>query len=202
MPQEIYGTPYFITVEERNKVADLDLSDNPHLEKFRDMFIFQCMIGCRFGDLLRLTPANVIDGVLEYIPHKTIHRVAKVVRVPLNDKCMAIYDRYKDRPTKSLFPIYPINLYNDAIRECLTKAGVTRVVTTINSQTRKEEQHHINEIASSHMARRTFIGNLYKQVKDPNLIASMSGHVTGSKAFARYRTIDDDMKKKLIDLIK
>ncbi len=201
-PQEIYGTPYFIDVEERNKVVELDLSAEPHLEMFRDMFIFQCMIGCRFGDLLRLTPANVIDGVLEYIPHKTIHRLAKVVRVPLNDKCIAIYEKFKDRPTKAIFPIYPINKYNDAIRECLPRAGVTRMVTVINYLTKLEEQHPINEIASSHMARRTFIGNLYKQVQDPNLIASMSGHVNGSKAFARYRTIDDDMKKNLIGLIQ
>ena len=52
------------------------------------------------------------------------------------------------------------------------------------------------------MARRTFIGNLYKLVKDPNLVASMSGHANGSVAFARYSAIDDDMKKELIDLIK
>ena len=59
----------------------------------------------------------------------------------------------------------------------------------------------LNEIASSHMARRTFIGNMYKKVKDPDLIGSMSGHVEGSKAFARYRTIDDDMKRELVDMI-
>ena len=51
------------------------------------------------------------------------------------------------------------------------------------------------------MARRVFIGNLYKQVKDPNLVASMSGHVDGSHAFARYRTIDDEMKIELVNLI-
>jgi integrase len=52
------------------------------------------------------------------------------------------------------------------------------------------------------MARRTFIGNLYRSAKDPNLVASMSGHANGSVAFARYRVIDDDMKKSLVELIK
>ena len=51
------------------------------------------------------------------------------------------------------------------------------------------------------MARRTFIGNMYKKVKDPDLIGSMSGHVEGSKDFARYRTIDDDMKRELVEMI-
>lgn len=32
------------------------------------------------------------------------------------------------------------------------------------------------EVASSHRARRTFIGNIYKKVKDPNLIGALSGH--------------------------
>ena len=29
----------------------------------------------------------------------------------------------------------------------------------------------------------------------------MSGHTNGSQAFARYRTIDDEMKKELIGML-
>ena len=58
------------------------------------------------------------------------------------------------------------------------------------------------DFGSSHLARRTFVGNLYKQVKDPNLVGALSGHKEGSKAFARYRTIDDEMKQQLVDLLK
>ena len=63
------------------------------------------------------------------------------------------------------------------------------------------ELHPICEVASSHMARRTFVGNLYKSVKDPNLIGKMSGHKEGSKAFARYRDISDDDLKDTIKLL-
>ena len=51
------------------------------------------------------------------------------------------------------------------------------------------------------MARRTFIGNLYKKVKEPNMVGALSGHVEGSKAFARYRDIDEDIKKDLVSLL-
>ncbi len=51
-------------------------------------------------------------------------------------------------------------------------------------------------------ARRTFIGNIYKKVKDPNLVGVLSGHKEGSKAFSRYREIDDEMKKELINLLE
>ena len=68
--------------------------------------------------------------------------------------------------------------------------------------TRQEVQRPLNEIASSHLARRTFVGNLYKQVKDPNLIAKLSGHAEGSRAFARYRSIDEDMRKDLVNMLE
>lgn len=51
------------------------------------------------------------------------------------------------------------------------------------------------------MARRKFIGNLYRKVQDPSLIGSMSGHAEGSRAFARYRDIDKKMKKDTVSLI-
>ena len=66
----------------------------------------------------------------------------------------------------------------------------------------EEEKNPINEIASSHFARRTFCGILYKEAKDPNAIDLMSGHAEGSKAFARYREIDEDMKKDLVNLLE
>jgi hypothetical protein len=66
----------------------------------------------------------------------------------------------------------------------------------------EDEKRVLYEIASSHLAQRTFVGNLYKQVKDPNLVGSLSGHKEGSKAFARYREIDEQMKRELVDLLK
>ena len=84
------------------------------------------------------------------------------------------------------------------INTVLKMAGIDRIVTILNPLTRKEKQHPIYEIASSHRVRRTFIGNLYKKVKDPNLVGALSGHKEGSRAFARYRDIDEGMKKDLV----
>ena len=39
-----------------------------------------------------------------------------------------------------------------------------------------------------------------KLVKDPNLVSALTGHVEGSRAFTRYRTIDIDMKKDLVKI--
>ena len=92
--------------------------------------------------------------------------------------------------------------YNYAIKDMFAASGLKRLVTVINPTTGEEEKRPLNEIASSHLARRTFIGNLYKKVKDPNLVGALSGHKEGSKAFARYRDIDDEMKNDLIKMLE
>lgn len=56
-----YGNPFYLTSEERNVLYDADLSDNPKLAVIRDIFVFHCYIGCRVGDLYRLTRENIKD---------------------------------------------------------------------------------------------------------------------------------------------
>ena len=219
---EHYGTPFYLTIEERNKIAETDLQaawDNTDEEKKRelkelatltisnimiqrDIFIFQCLIGCRVGDLLKLTQDNIINNAVEYIPHKTIGKQPKAVRVPLNKRALALVEKYDGVDKKGrLMPFISAQKYNQAIKAALVLCGIDRQVTILNSLTGKEEKQPIWKVASSHMARRTFIGNLYKKVQDPNLIGSMSGHAEGSKAFVRYRDIDEDMKKNVVSLI-
>lgn len=202
MPKSLYGTPFYLTIEERDKIYNTDFSDSADLDEYRDMFIFQCMVGCRHSDLITFTPKNINDGVLEYIPKKTIKHTAHSVRVPLTDKAIAIAKKHTKSEDEPLFPMHFNFKFNDAIREILKRADISRMVTVLNPVTRLEEKRPLYEVGTSHMARRTFIGNLYKQVRDPNIVASMSGHANGSVAFQRYRTIDDDIKRDIVELIE
>lgn len=198
--ESVYGTPIYITLQERDKIIDLELSARPQLAIQRDIFIFQCYIGCRVSDLYRFTSSNVLGEFLEYIPSKTIKENPKTVRVPLHSNAQAIIERYKGVGEK-LLPFISSQKYNDAIKTIFKLAGLDRMVTIIDPLTRKEVKKPLFSVASSHMARRTFIGNLYKQVKDPNLVSAMSGHKENSKAFSRYREIDDDIKRTLINIL-
>ena len=200
--QERYGTPYYLTLDERNKIAIFDLSNRHKLEIQRDIFVFQCCVGCRVSDLVRFTPANIVDGALEYVPTKTKTDCTDIVRVPLNNTALYLVNKYRGIDRKGrLFPFVSPQKYNDDIKVIFTLCGVTRSVLIYDSTRGREVRRPLNQIASSHLARRTFIGNLYKQVKDPALVSSMSGHKDGSKAFARYRNIDDDIKRELVDLL-
>ncbi len=197
----VYGTPIYITIEERNQIYNKNLSSRPQLAIQRDIFVFQCLIGCRVGDLYKMKKSHLINGAIEYIPRKTKDGRPITVRVPLNDTAQEILKRYEGNEGNSLLPFISEQKYNDAIKKIFELSEVTRIVTVINPTTREEEKKPISEIASSHMARRTLIGNLYKKVKDPNLVGSLTGHKEGSKAFARYRDIDEDMKKELVSLL-
>lgn len=198
---ERYGTPIYLTKEELKQIYEADFSKKPSLEVQRDIFVFQCNIGCRVGDMMRLTKRDVINGTIEYIPNKTIKDDAKTVVVPLNKMAKAIIEKYKDLPGDQLLPFVASQNYNYAIKDVVKEAGVTRLVTTLNQLTRTEEKRPIYEVASSHMARRTFIGNIYKQVKDQRLVSSLTGHSDGSRAFTRYRNIDREMKQDLVNIL-
>lgn len=203
--REQYGKPIFLSMEERDRLASFDLSSRPSLEIQRDIFIFQCFAGCRVGDLMRLTASNIDEnGILEYIPSKTKDGRdedgnAIQPRVPLSAQALAIVEKYKGKDEKGrLFPFIAPQNYNEAIKEALKIAGFTHIVVTYDAATNKEIHTEFYKVASSHMARRTFCGIGYKLTKDPNIIGTMSGHVRGSKAFARYHNIDDDDRREVI----
>ncbi len=201
MPTEQYGDPIYLTMDDVGAIAYADFSDDKSLEEQRDIFVFQCIMGCRVGDLMRLTKADVVNGVLEYIPDKTIRTRTKTIKVPLNDYALEIVKRYKDRPGERLLPFISSQNYNENIKVILKKAGVTYLVTKLDPITRRPVKVPINTIASSHIARRTFVGNLYKGIKDPAIISSLTGHAEYSRSFSRYRNIDMDVKRETVDLL-
>lgn len=196
----VYGDPIYISVDEREQLYRTNLARHPQLAIQRDIFVFQCLVGCRVGDLYRMTKRNIINGAIEYVARKTTEGRPVTVRVPLNATAREILARYAD--CDRLFPFISEQKYNVAIKRAFLAARLRRPVTVINPTTREPEIWPLNEIASSHMARRCFVGNLYKKVKDPNLVGALSGHKEGSKAFARYRDIDEEMKVDLVRLLE
>ncbi len=207
---EKYGTPIILTLDERNQIADFDLSATPHLERQRDIFVFQCLVGCRVSDLLKMTPDNVVDGQITYIPRKTQDNKPVTAEIPLNARALAILDKYRNmdlsaykskRNPNPLLPFISSQKYNETIKEIFKVCGINRMVTVLDPVSGEQMQKPFYEVASSHLARRTFVGLLYNQIQDPNLISSMSGHVEGSREFARYRKIEREAKEKAVNLI-
>jgi len=79
----------------------------------------------------------------------------------------AIRERTNKCSLRNLFPVGPTDLYN--------------------REKKIEEYKKLYELASSHLARRTFVDILCQAGEPIHVVASMSGHSENSKAFDRYR---------------
>jgi integrase len=198
MPSEAYGTPYYLTLDERNKLYAHDMSARPKIEIQRDIHIFHCVVGCRVGDLGRMKKTNIIDGALEYIAGKTKDGNPKTVRVPLNKIALEILEKYKDIEGERLLPFIEPQKHNDDLKIAYKLAGIDRIVTIMCPKTRLDIQKPLYEVASSHLARRTLAGNVYKIYKDTKIVGSITGHSPNSKAMARYVHVDDEMKNEVL----
>lgn len=200
MPQEVYGDPFFLTTEEREQLAKYDqLTKAKGVQ--RDIFIFQCYTGCRLSDLYALSYANIKDGWLVYTPQKTSRADARVVEVPLAPIALRLVEEYKGVDMKGrLFPFISDIKYNCAIRYVLKAAGIDRPVMWRDPKTGVSIPRPIYEVASSHLARRTFAQIAYSSTGDKRLAASLTGHSENSRAFNRYSEVTREMKKKALGL--
>ena len=153
-------------------------------------------MGRCISDLYRMTKRSIIDGAVEYMPRKTKDGNPVVVRVPLLTATKEILDKYKDLPGDAILPLVSQQKYIIAIKKILKHAGIDRTVTWLNPTTGEPEPRPIYEVLSSHSARKAFAGNMYKNVKDPNLVCALTGHKEGSKAFNRYRMIDEETNRQ------
>lgn len=195
--QDVYGTPIFLTIAEREQIYRFE-GLSPTMAIQRDIFIFQCLVGCRVSDLLSFTHDNVHEGFLEYVQQKVKKDNPTTVRVPLCDTAMEIINRYADLEDGRLLPFISDVKYNVCIKRIVQQAGVDRLVLVRNSRTGDVERRPIYEVAASHLARRTFMANMYKQTKSERIVSSFTGHVDSSRAFKRYTTVDDEMKIEAI----
>lgn len=199
--QEVYGTPFYLTIDERKQLEELDFKDDPRLGLHRDLFVFHCCVGCRVSDLFSFTRDNIVGTQLHYIARKTKEGRPITIQVPLNSTAQRILEKYKDVEGGRLFPESAYVSYNSDIKKMLKAVGIDRHVVVIDQKTRESVSRPIYEVASTHMARRTFIGNVYKKFKDQNMVSALTGHKPGSTAFVRYRDIDDEMKQEMVDAI-
>src|ERR1017187_1061110 len=61
----------YLTESEIKNLYDLDLSENPRLERVRDLFIVGCYTGLRFSDFSQIASENIKNGFISIRTQKT-----------------------------------------------------------------------------------------------------------------------------------
>jgi len=65
----------YLTYEEIAKIYQTDLSENPHLIEYRDLFVLACLTGLRFSDFSTLRPEDLQRDMLYKKQEKSDHWV-------------------------------------------------------------------------------------------------------------------------------
>ena len=170
-------------------------------ELVKDIFLFQCSIGCRYSDIpyFKVTHFDFDSDTqtFSWIQQKTNKRVS----VPVNVVSGEIFRKYSSgkSPTQILFPKLSIQKFNKTLKLLLKDLGFNRLVThpkKIGSKLVDTDQKFLWELISSHGGRRSFIKNMIDVgTMDYKTIMSMSGHRSMSE-FEKYVSVTkNDLKK-------
>lgn len=187
----MYDAPFFLKADELKKV--MNTSVPTELQQTKDLFILNCALGCRIGDLLRLTMDHVAvsdDGIpfVHYIPSKTAREqvVNQEVQTPLIRPALEIILRTKlDFKVRS--PKYAKQVYNKLLRQLLEHCGINRPISIYNMEKGDNIYKPLHEVASSKLARKTHVDMLTK-VQINYYAAGL--HREGSGAVFRYTQLE------------
>ncbi len=161
----------YVTQAEIDRIKELPYEPFSKKDIVRDLFLFCCCTGFRYGDLVSLIPVNFSNGMVNKLTGKTGKRVV----VPLNPMAKAIAEKFEYHFQNRL--TYEQE-FNQLIKEICREADMNEIfrkVYTING-VRKEEVFQKWEVISSHTCRRSFCTNLFKRGMNLEDIALFSGH--------------------------
>ncbi|GGB01849.1 site-specific integrase [Puia dinghuensis] len=169
----------YLDEAELAKIAALQLSDQPRLDRVRDLFMIGAYTGLRFSDFMQLQPHHFKNGFIDLTQTKTNNPVT----IPIHPKVKEIFDKYKDtRPPK-----ISNQKFNDYIKDVCKEAKITELVeiTQTKGGATVKTVAEKYKLVSSHTGRRSCATNLYKKGLPIQTIMAITGHKT-EKAFRIY----------------
>lgn len=171
----------YLTDQEVKTILLLDLSDKPHLERSRDIFIVGCYTGLRYQDIISLNRGNITGNYLNTVQAKTGDRVT----IPLLPQVLAILEKY-DYQFKSNAKI------NEQLKKVCEKAKINQVIRRKSyvKGVLVDKAYKKFELVSSHTGRRSFATNSYQKGIPTATIMKITGHRT-EKSFYKYIKLDN-----------
>jgi len=188
-----------VLVNDKGKNGDPIYWNN--LELVKDIFTFQCSVGCRWGDIHKMSVGmfKIEKGFFVWTMDKTKDSVV----VPENPISLGIFMKYSKGKSleQKLFPKYSQPKFNKNIKKVGEILGFKRLVKReimVGGDVREgtEKDVYTYELLSSHSGRRSFIKNLIDLgTMDNWSIMKLSGHKTIS-SFQKYISVNkEDIRK-------
>jgi len=173
----------YLSAEQLERLYKHDFSENSRLDRVRDLFLVGCWTGLRFSDFTNIKAKNIQGDFIEIRTQKT----GESVVIPIHDTVRAILNKYKDITSNSLPPAISNVKMNLYIKETVKEAKLTDIISVERTRAGLTtiKQQPIDELVSTHTARRSFASNMFKMGVPSIVIMAVTGHRT-EKAFMKY----------------
>ncbi|WP_216689036.1 hypothetical protein [Hymenobacter siberiensis] len=170
----------FLTEEEIDKVWAIKHL-NGTMARYRDIFVFACITGFRWSDIIRSKQMVVQNGLLTILTQKNRGNA----KVPMTDRIRLILDRYNG--DLNVVPLPKLNL---AVKELAQMAGLDKPVHYYRHKLREAVVYEepMWKLLSMHCGRRSFITNSFTKGFSVNEILEMIGS-SDAKVLGGYLAI-------------
>ncbi|SDE00799.1 site-specific integrase [Riemerella columbipharyngis] len=189
----------FLTPAEFQKFRAFQIpAEKKHLEKIRDIFLFQCFTGLRYSDVFNLRRSDIKNNIIEITTMKT----SDSLRIELNNHSKGILNKYKEiyfKQDKAL-PVISNQKMNEYLKELAELAGIDEPIrqTYYKGNKRIDEIFPKFALLGTHAGRRTFICNALSLGIPPQVVMKWTGH-SDYKAMKPYIDIADEVKANAME---
>lgn len=187
----------YLNEEELNAIWKLDLSEQPGLERVRDLFIIGCWSGLRYSDFIRIKPENIIkENGSSYIQILT-QKTSQVVVIPLKPivkEILAKYDGFIPKPLSN----QKMNKYLKVIGEM---AGINQMIQIERTKggVKATELIPKYELIRTHTCRKSFATNAFRAGLPTLSIMKITGHKSEAIFYRYVRISEMENAEKLND---
>ncbi len=185
-----------LNYEQVELIYNYDFNDNKRLERVRDLFVFGCTTGMRFGNYSTISRSDVDGNFIRVIDLKS---KSKNLAIPLNSISKSILEKYDYN-----LPSITNQKMNEYIKEVFKKLEFTDEI----KKTMKYGDELVDQKAefwtriSSHTARRSFITIMKNKRVPDKVIMSYTGHTSLEVFNAYYRPSEDDKINYMNEVFK
>lgn len=167
-----------LTEKEVERLRNHDLF-SPVMDHIRRVFLFQCMTGLGYADVIALTVRDILQDEktgYEYIRIKRKKTGVESI-IPLTDDARQIIDSFIDHPARELYgtliPLISNQKYNNYLKQLAGVVGIQKRLTT-------------------HVARRTAASLYVNKGMSMDSVAKMLGHTNAKTTRDAYAQINPE----------
>jgi integrase len=173
----------FLTKEEIQKIAELDLSNDRLKDITRDYFIIACQTSLRYSDFTRIQKEHIQNDRIQMITNKTGQEVV----IPISPLTRSVLEKYSyslpKPPCNQIFNKYLKEIGKTA--ELNEEVSITKTIAGVKTT----KVYPKYALLSSHCGRRSLISNCILEGINSNSLMLLSGH-KDPKVFATYVRIN------------